>query len=157
MPEVALVPDQPPLAVQAVAFVVVQVSVVPAPDTTLVGLAFKSTVAAGIDATTATVTARFTVSPALEVQLKLNVLLAVNGPTACEPDTALLPDHAPLAVQVAALVELQVKVDEPCAATLVGLACKLNVGCVWPLAGNLKKKTFSSLALTNTTPCTAGT
>jgi hypothetical protein len=47
-PLVASVPDQPPEAVQEVAFVEVHVSVELFPDTTLVGLAVSVTVGAGV-------------------------------------------------------------------------------------------------------------
>ena len=47
-PLAVLVPDQPPEAVQAVALVELQVSVVPPPATTAVGLAVREAVGAGV-------------------------------------------------------------------------------------------------------------
>jgi hypothetical protein len=47
-PLVAWLPDQPPEAVQEVAFVEVHVKVELLPDTTLVGLALSVTVGAGV-------------------------------------------------------------------------------------------------------------
>ena len=47
-----------------------------------------------------------------------------------DPLVALAPLQAPLAVQLVAFVELQVRVDEPPLATVVGEALRLAVGGV---------------------------
>lgn len=56
------------------------------------------------------------------------VPVVAMGPTVSLPDTLLAPDHAPLAVQLVALVLLHVKVDVPFAATDVGFAANERVG-----------------------------
>ncbi len=56
------------------------------------------------------------------------MVLAVNAAVAWEPLVASEPDHAPEAVQDVAFVVLQVRVDVPPEATLVGLAVKVTAG-----------------------------
>ncbi len=46
----------------------------------------------------------------------------------CDPLVAWVPDQPPEAVQEVALVELQVSVEVPPEATLVGLAVSVTVG-----------------------------
>ena len=50
------------------------------------------------------------------------------GLTDCAPDVVLVPDQAPEAAQVVALVDDQVKVEEPPLVIEVGEAIKLAVG-----------------------------
>ena len=72
-PDVALVPDQPPLAVQDVAFVLDHVRVVVLPDATLVADALNETVGVG-----ATETATLWLSdPPMPVQVSVYVLFDV--------------------------------------------------------------------------------
>jgi hypothetical protein len=66
VPEVARAPDQPPEAVQAVALLDAQLSVVLPPDETLVGLAVKLVIVATGSALTVTVT--FLVSSVVPTQ-----------------------------------------------------------------------------------------
>jgi hypothetical protein len=54
--------------------------------------------------------------------------LAVSAPVGCEPLAALLPDQAPEAVQAVAFVAVQVKVELPPLATVLGVALKLTIG-----------------------------
>jgi hypothetical protein len=54
----------------------------------------------------------------------------VSAPVPCVPLTALDPDHAPLAVQVVALVEDQLSVELPPLVTLVGPAVSDTVGAL---------------------------
>jgi hypothetical protein len=68
------------------------------------------------------------VLPPGPAQVKVNVLVAVSGPTFWLPLTALGPDHAPPAVQVVALVDVQVRVEDPFMLTVVGLAVSVTVG-----------------------------
>jgi len=56
------------------------------------------------------------------------VVVALSAPVDCEPLVAGVPDQPPDAVQVAALVETQVKVDVPPVVTLVGLALNEMLG-----------------------------
>jgi hypothetical protein len=79
LPAVALVPLQPPDAVQAVAFVEFHVKVLEPPLATLVGAADKLTVGAGVGVVTVTEALRWVVPPA-PVQLNVNVALAFNAP-----------------------------------------------------------------------------
>ena len=51
----------------------------------------------------------------------------VSAPVDWEPVTALLPDHAPPATHEVALFEVQVRVDAPPLAMVLGLALKLTV------------------------------
>lgn len=51
------------------------------------------------------------------------------------PDSALVPDHAPLAVQVAAMFDVQVAVREPPEATVAGLTSSVAVGAAGVGAG----------------------
>jgi hypothetical protein len=76
---------------------------------------------------TATVTELEPVPPA-PVQLNMNVLPVVSALVESEPEVASAPDHAPLAVQLVALVDDQVRVLEPPLVTLVGLALIVTVG-----------------------------
>lgn len=77
-PEVALLPDHPPDALQVVAFVLDHVSVELLPEATLVGLAER--VSVRVAACTLIVTLRCVVPPAPEHD-KPNVVAASNGPT----------------------------------------------------------------------------
>ena len=127
VPEVALLPDHAPLAVQLVAFVEDQVRLELAPLDTLVGFALRETVGAGADAVTVTVVDPLALPPA-PVQLNVNVPLALSAPVLAVPAVALLPDQAPLAVQLVALVVDQVRLELAPLATLVGFALNVTVG-----------------------------
>jgi hypothetical protein len=123
-PLTALAPDQAPEAVQDVALVADQVSVELLPLDTVLGLAVKVTVGAGV--VTETV-ADCEALPPLPVQVSEYVALAVRAPVDCEPLNALLPDQAPDAVQDVALVEDQVRVEAAPLWTVLGVAEKLSV------------------------------
>ena len=125
VPLAALVPLQPPDAVQLVAFVADQVSVDVAPLLMVLGLAERVTV--GAAAVTVTVADCAAVPPE-PVQLIPKVWLAVKAPVDCEPLTALLPVHPPVAVQVVALVADQDRVELLPLTTELGLALKVTVG-----------------------------
>jgi hypothetical protein len=123
-PLIALLPDQPPAAVQAVVLVDDQVSVVVPPLLTVLGAAERLTVGAGVLTDTVADCAAL---PPVPVQVSPKVALAVIAPVDCEPLTALLPDHAPEALHEVALAETQVKVELLPFATVLGLALMLTV------------------------------
>lgn len=124
-PETALLPDQAPEAVQAVALLALQLSVAASPLLIVAGLTVKLNV--GAAAVTVTVALRVTLPPA-PLQVSVNVLLAVKAPVDCDPLAALLPDHAPEALQPVALVEDHVKVAAAPLATDAGLVLSDKVG-----------------------------
>lgn len=127
-PDVALLPAHAPEAAQAVAFWLLQVSVVRAPEATVVGFAENVSVGAG---NRLTVTERCVVPPA-PVQDRLNVAAAFNGPTLWLPfGTDFVPGHPempPVPLHDVASLVVQLSVLELPAATEVGLAEKVTVG-----------------------------
>jgi len=123
-PLTALLPDQPPEAVHAVALVEDQVKVDAAPLFTVLGVAETLTVGAGVLTDTV---ADCVALPPVPVQVSTYVALALTAPVGCEPLSALAPDHAPEAVQVVAFVETHVKLELPPLATVLGLALILTV------------------------------
>lgn len=125
-PDVDLEPDQDPEALQLVALVDVQLRVDEPPELMLVGLAVRDTVT-GFGVVTFTDTVPVA-APPLPVHVRLYVALADSAPVDCEPDVDLVPDQSPEAVQVVALVEDQLKLDEPPELTFVGLALSETVG-----------------------------
>ena len=126
VPEVALLPLQPPDAVHDVAFVELHVNVLLPPLLTVVGDADNVTVGAGGWFVTVTVTLAWAVPPA-PVQVSVNVALAFNEPLRL-PDTGLAPLQAPDAVHDVAFVELHVKVPLPPMTMVVGDAVNVTVG-----------------------------
>jgi hypothetical protein len=125
-PLIALLPDQPPEAVQDVAWVDDHVSVDAPPLATVLGVALKLTVAVGCSLTdTVADCAAFPPSP---VQVSVKVALAVSAPVDCEPCTAFVPDQAPEAVQALALVADQFNVALPPLVIALGPTLKLTVG-----------------------------
>lgn len=68
------------------------------------------------------------IEPPVPVQLSENVVLLVKAPVDSEPLVATFPDHPPEAMQLVAFVLLQVKVELPPPATLVGFAFNISVG-----------------------------
>ncbi len=127
VPEVARLPVQPPDAVQAVAFVELQVSVAVDPLLTVVGDAASVTTGAGVAGVTVTVALADALPPA-PVQLNAKVVVADNEPVDREPEVSLLPVQPLEAVQAVAFVVLQVSVLLPPLVTDVGLAARLTVG-----------------------------
>ena len=73
------------------------------------------------------------VVPPVPVQAKVYVLLLVKAPVDCEPEIVFEPLQAPEAVQLVALEELQLSVDEPPEEIEVGEAVKVTVGAGVPL------------------------
>jgi hypothetical protein len=125
LPEVALLPAQPPEAVQDVAFVEDQVSVDDPPLATDVGFAEIDMVGAGSNTVTV---ADALCDPPDPVQVRLKVLLLVSAPEPSLPEVALAPDQPPEAVQDVAFVEDQLSVAVPPLATELGLAVSDTVG-----------------------------
>lgn len=116
-------PDQPPEAVQEVAFVEDQVSIEDPPLTTEVGFAVSDTVG-----DTLTVADALALPPG-PVQAREKLALAVSGPVdAGPPEGALVPDQSPEAVQRVASVEDQVSVADTPLATTAGFAASDTVG-----------------------------
>lgn len=89
-------------------------------------MAAKLTVGAG-GAVTLTVKLRVP-TPPTPLQVKVKDVLAVRVPVVCDPLVALVPVQPPLAVQLVALVELHVSVEELPLTTEVGLALKVTTG-----------------------------
>jgi hypothetical protein len=124
-PLVALLPDQPSEAVQAVASIVDQVSLALAPLATVLGLAANVMTGAGV--VTETV-ADCEALPPLPLQVRTKVAFAVSAPVAAVPLVPSAPDQAPEAVQAAALVDDQCSVEPLPLATVLGLAVNVSVG-----------------------------
>jgi hypothetical protein len=116
--------------VQLPAFVVDQVRVDEPPDATVVGEALSVRVGAGVgvEVVTVTVVVVCALTPALLVHLRVYEAVDASGPTDCVPDIDLLPLHPPLAVQLVAFWEDQLRSDEPCAAIVPGVASSVTVG-----------------------------
>ena len=116
----------PPVAVQEVALVELQVSVEAAPLTTAVG--FAVSVAVGLGAM-ATVAVAAVLVPPVPVHFNVYVVVAVKAPVPWLPLVPFAPAKVPpVAVQDVALVELQVSVELPPLAIDVGLADSVAVG-----------------------------
>ena len=128
-PDVALLPDHSPEAVQPVVLLLLQLNVVDPLKGRFDGLAVRFTIGAD-GGETVTLTESFALPPA-PLQTRLKVLLATKLLMVCEPDVALLPDQAPEAVQLVASLLFQLSVVEPFVTTLVGLADReaVGVGC----------------------------
>ncbi len=124
-PFVASLPDQAPEAVQEVAFVETQARVELAPLATVLGLAVKLTVGAGV--VTETV-ADCTALPPGPTQVRVYVASALSAPVDDEPLVASLPDQAPDAVHDVAWVLDQLRVELAPLRTVLGLAITDTVG-----------------------------
>jgi hypothetical protein len=62
------------------------------------------------------------------VHVSVKVVVAATGPVEAVPLVTWLPAQPPDAVQAVASVELQVRVEEPPLAMLVGVAVNVTVG-----------------------------
>jgi hypothetical protein len=127
VPAVPFEPDQPSLAVQSVALAEVHVKVDAVPIATLRGLAVRDNEGAGTGELTVTDAVWLLVPPS-PVHVRVKLLLAVRGALVSVPEVGRAPLHAPEALQLVALVELQVKFVTPPLSTTVGLALMLTVG-----------------------------
>jgi hypothetical protein len=124
-PAVGSVPDQAPDAVQAVALVDDQVSVVPFPLVTVLGLAARETAGAGW--VTETVADWLAVPPG-PVQDRVNVEAAFKAPVLWVPASDSAPDQPPDAVHELAWLVDQVRLALPPLTTVLGLAVSAMVG-----------------------------
>lgn len=122
-PLTALLPDQPPDAVQAVALVDDQFKVAAAPLFTVVGFSVRLTPGAGW--VTETVVDCVALAP-VPVHVSAKLVLAVSAPVDCEPLSPLLPDQPPDAVHAVALVAVQVSVLLLPLATVLGEAVNVT-------------------------------
>jgi hypothetical protein len=131
-PLVAKIPDQPPIAVQDVAFVEFQESVEAPPLTTDVGIALSDTVGAGgmgvVLASTVTVAVPARLVPPAPLQVSVYEVLAVSAPVLWAPLVAFEPDQPPAAVQEVAFVELHMSIEAPPLTTDMGDALSNTVG-----------------------------
>lgn len=126
LPLVALVPVQPPLAVQVVAFVDIHVRLVDDPVVTDGGVAVNVTVG-----NTGAVTVTDTLAdpePPVPEHVRVKLALAVSAAEFSVPLVALLPVQPPDAVHDVALLLLQVSAAVEPETTLVGLAVSVTVG-----------------------------
>jgi hypothetical protein len=124
LPLVALVPVQPPVAVQDVALVEFHVSMEAPPLATDVGFAVSVAVAAGM---TVTVVVATLLAPFAPLQLKEYTVDVARAPVLWLPLVAWVPVQPPVAVQDVALVELHVSMEAPPLATAVGFAISVTV------------------------------
>jgi hypothetical protein len=132
-PVSALAPDQPPDAVQLVAFVELHVSVEEPPLAIVAGTAASETVGGGGGVPAVTVTLCDAVPPA-PLQLNVNVVVADKGTVGSVPLVILLPLQPPEAVQLVALVEFQVSVVTFPTTTEAGFAVRVTDGAAGPAA-----------------------
>ena len=126
LPLVALVPVQPPLAVQVVAFVDDHVRLVDEPVVTEVGFAVSVTV--GNTGAVTVTDALADPEPPLPEHVSVKLVLAVSAAEFSVPLVAFAPVQPPEAVQDVALVLLQVSADIEPETTLVGLTLSVTVG-----------------------------
>lgn len=121
----ALVPDHEPEPEQLVAFLVDQVSVEPAPESTVLGLALK--VITGAKAETVTVTDCLAEPPGPVQDSSYSVVLE-RGPVDQVPLGATAPCQPPEAIHAVALTACHLKVDVPPSATVDGAALNVAIG-----------------------------
>ncbi len=124
-PAVAIVPVQPPDAVQAVALVDDQVKVELPPLATLVGLALRETLGRGVETV---IVADCVADPPAPVQVSMNLVAAVRVGVAAEPLIGSLPTQPPEAAQEVALVDDQLSVDALPLLTVLGFAVSVTAG-----------------------------
>jgi hypothetical protein len=122
---VALLPDQVPEAVQAVALTEDHLKVELDPAASVLGLALRVT--AGADELTDTV-AVWVALPPLPVHRIVKVESALSGPVDCEPLTPLVPPQASDAVHEVVFWLDQVRMDEPPGCKELGLAWRVTTG-----------------------------
>lgn len=120
-----LLPAHAPDAMQLVALALDQLSVDVAPFSIRCGVAESVTVGNG--GRTVTMVDCAVVPPA-PVQLSANVLVSISAPVGALPEVGFDPVHAPLAVQLVALVELHVSVAPLPESTVAGVALSTIAG-----------------------------
>ena len=125
LPLKALVPVQPPLALQLVALSADQFKVVEDPLSMLKLVAVSETF--GGAALTVTAAEPLMLPPG-PLQESVNVASPDRGPTLSLPLVLLMPDQPPLALQLSASVAVQLRMVEPALATLLSAALNDSVG-----------------------------
>jgi hypothetical protein len=120
-----LVPAHAPEAEHAVAFFADQVSVVEAPELTVLGLAVSMT--EGANAETVTMADCVAEVP-VPVHVNSNSVVLVSTPVDQVPLVATTPCQPPEAVQEVAFSECQVRLETPPLATVDGDAARVTVG-----------------------------
>jgi hypothetical protein len=120
-----LLPDQPPEAEHAVAFLVDQVSVEAWPEVTVLGSALSVTAGANPDTVTV---ADWVAVPPVPVQVNSYSVVLESAPVDQVPLVAKAPCQPPEAVHAVAFSELQLRVDSPPSATVVGDADSVAAG-----------------------------
>jgi hypothetical protein len=125
VPLVACVPLHAPLAVQVVALAALQLRGALDPVVTAAGVALNVTVGAGM--VTVTVADCVALPPA-PVHVSVNVDVAARATVVKLPVVACAPLHAPLALQVVALVLVQFKLVLEPDMTVEGVALSVTVG-----------------------------
>jgi hypothetical protein len=125
-PLIALLPDQPPEAVHAVALLEAHVRVELLPLATVLGLALMLTVTVGFALTE--IVADCAALPPGPVQLSVYVALAFSAPVDWVPCTDFVPDQAPEAVQEVAFVAAQFNVELLPLVMALGPTLKVTVG-----------------------------
>jgi hypothetical protein len=128
-PLVARLPDQPPLAVQVLALLVLQVRDVVAPESTILLAALRLTTGAGAGGAAETVTVLDRVTaPPLPLQVNEKVVVEASGGLVSLPDAGRAPDQPLFAWQEVAFAVFQVNVTAwPLVMELEEMP-KLNVG-----------------------------
>jgi hypothetical protein len=134
VPEVPLLPDQPPLAEQADALVLLHVRVEVAPWLIVVGFAEKVTVGSGSMVTLAVALA----DPPAPVQVSVKSVAPVSAAVISLPAVGLLPDQPPDAAQEVAFVVLQLRVEVLPEATETGFAANVTVGRAFTVTVTLR-------------------
>jgi hypothetical protein len=119
----ALLPLQPPDAVQAVALLLDQVSVEEAPAFTLLGVALSVIVGALPETVTV---ADCVADPPAPVQVSSNSVLLVRVPVDMLPLVGNVPCQPPEAVQAVAPADFQARVELAPLLTVVGAALKVT-------------------------------
>jgi hypothetical protein len=120
-------PPVPPLPVQLVAPLVVQLSMLEPPEVTVAGFADRLTVGAGTLEPTMIATDRVVLPPEF-VHVRMNVAFAESAALVSVPLVALVPVQPPLAVQLSAFGLDHVSVVVPSAGMDNGLASSVTVG-----------------------------
>lgn len=120
-------PLQLPEATHDIALVLDQLSVDEPPLTTVEGVADSATDGGEGTVETVTVTDCAALPPG-PVQVSVKFVVAVSAVRTSLPPVALVPLHPPLAVQLVALVDDQLSVDDPPLTTVVGFAVSVTEG-----------------------------
>jgi hypothetical protein len=86
--------------------------------------------------------------PLAPVQVSVKVVVLLKAPVLALPLVGSLPDHPPVALQLVALLDDQVRVEAPPAVRVAGLADRLTVGLADTEGSTAMLKGASELELT---------